>query len=242
MPYKKGQPTLMSFLGSIPLDRGVGKKRLFGGPYIHLHDFCELLSFMYESGAILGQAMSNKLGILGKMLAVPWWAPEPMTMKLAQEMANERLNEFRNETGAEPDSFIKFIQLKELERRIGLPGLSALVSGDKRAMKALDKRIPMAEAALPINTFGLEGVGFGSCFPTLTKRMYDYDYENIMREWSEARIHGVAAPGNPPQESYEKREKNVLQVVAAYASKCYPELLDPLDLRGHLEKVKEEER
>ena len=235
MPYKQGQPTLMSFLGSRPVARGLAKKRLFGGPYIRLYDFCELLTFMYESGAILGRAMSNKLGILEKMLAVPWWAPEPMTMKFAQEMAKERLNAFRNETGAEPDSFIKFIQLKELERRIGLLALSVLPSGNKEARKAVDKKIPLAEAALPINTFGLEGVGFGSCSPTLTERMYRTDYENINAEWSESRAHGLAAPEEPPQESFEKREKNVLQVVAAYASKYYPELLDPLDLRGYID-------
>lgn len=231
MPYKQGQSNLMSFLAGIPLARGIAKKRLFGEPYIRIHDFCELLSFMYESGAILGRAMSNKLDILEKMLAVPWWAPEPMTMKLAQEMAKERCNAFRNEIGEEPDSFIKFIQLKELERRIGPLALSALTSGNKKAKKALDKKIPLAEAALPMNTFGLEGVGFGSSFPKLTERMYRYDYENINEERFEARAQGLAIREKPPQESLEKREENILQVVAAYASEYYPELLDPLDLR-----------
>jgi hypothetical protein len=31
-----------------------------------------------------------------------------------------------------------------------------------------------------------------------------------------------------------EQEEAVLQMTAAYASEYYPELLDPLDLRGHL--------
>lgn len=232
MPYKEGQPTLMSFLGSIPLARGLAKKRLFGEPYIRLYDFCELLSKLYESGAVLGHARHDKLSILEKMLVIP--GLEPCSMKSLEDRAKKRLDTFRNETGEEPDSFIKFIQLKELEWAIGLRALSALPSGNKEARKAVEKKVPLAEAALPINTYGLDGIGFGSCFPTLTERMYNTDYENIMGEWSKRKAHGLTAPGEPPPESLEKREKNILQVMAGYASKYYPELLDPLDLRGYL--------
>ena len=83
-----------------------------------------------------------------------------------------------------------------------------------------------------IEGFGLEGIGFGASFPELTKRMYRNAYEGIDTHlWSEARAHGLAIPEKPEIVSLEEREATVLQMVAAYASEYYPELLDPLDLR-----------
>ena len=52
--------------------------------------------------------------------------------------------------------------------------------------------------------------------------------------WSEMKAIGVNLPEEPTPISLEEQEKTVLQMVATYTSEYYPELLDPLDSRGHL--------
>lgn len=84
--------------------------------------------------------------------------------------------------------------------------------------------------------FGLEGIGFGSSFPQLTEKMYRNLHESIdMDVWSKWRAHGLAIPEKPTQMTLEEQEALILQMVAAYTSEYYPELLDLLDLRGHLD-------
>ena len=53
-----------------------------------------------------------------------------------------------------------------------------------------------------------------------------------MNVWSEARVHGLSIPEKPLGMGLEEQEKVVLKRVAGYVSEYYPELLDPLDLRG----------
>lgn len=235
MAYEKGQPTLISQIAAIVLARGLAKKRLFGGDYIRLQDYVELLCFLYSSGAIIGRARRDKLTALEKMLASSVIGLR--SVKSLQEMAKKRLEIFKTEMGKEPDSFIKFIQIPEYEKAMGLAAFSEFASG--RPTKALDKKIPLAEAVLPVESFGLEGIGFGSSFPTLTEIMYGTDYENIVANWRESKAQGLTVPEKPIEESFEKREGNILKVVAFYTSKYYPELIDALQLRGHLEMVKE---
>lgn len=232
MPYKKGQPSLMSTLANVPLSRGVARQQRFGEPYIRLSDFYELLSFLYEWGALIGRAKRDKLSTLEKMVLTP---DRPWSIKFLQDQAKKRLEAYRNENREEPHSFIEFIEVKELADAIGLLALNAITHGDRKARKVLDKKIPLAEAALPIEEFGLEGIGFGSCFPTLTEIMYRTEYENITAQWSESRAGSWANPERHPEPSVEEREKDILRGLAAYALKYYPELLDPLDLRGHLD-------
>lgn len=247
MPYKKGQPSLMGVLGYVPVNK-VAKKRLLGGPYIPFSDFCTVLCFMYESGAILGRARRDKLSILVKMLEAPGTRKaltkallmlQGGTIEILRNEAKKRLDTFRSEVGKEPDTFFEFIQLRELERTIGLSlndALKAYSGGDKRIMKALDDKVPLKEAEPHIKIFGLEGIGFGNSFPQLTERMYRNLHENIdMHVWSDARAHGLAIPEKPTQMTLEEQEEQILQMVAAYTSEYYPELLDPLDLRGHLD-------
>jgi len=68
------------------------------------------------------------------------------------------------------------------------------------------------------------------------KIMYRNAHESIkMDVWYEARAHGLAIPEKPTKISLEEQEGVVLQMVAAYTSEYYPELLDPLDLRCYID-------
>jgi len=239
MPWKEGQTTLMGFLGMLPVQK-VMKKPLFGAPYIRLFNYFEVLTFMYMSGAILGRARHNKLNILGKMLIIPG-ATAGKAVKVLQDEAKKRLNNFRNEVGKEPDTFYEFIQFRELERATGLSltdTIEAYSSGNKKIMEAFDEKFPVAAGELFIKSFGLEGIGFGSSFPESTERMYKNTYEHVdMDLYSKLKAWGLALAEKPAKMGLEEVEETVLQMVAAYTLEYYPELLDPLELRDYLESA-----
>jgi len=84
--------------------------------------------------------------------------------------------------------------------------------------------------------FGLEGVGFGSSFPELTEKMYINTYEKVnLDNWARGVAAGIDIPAQPEIVSLEEREEAVLLIVAVYTADYYPELLDPLDLRGYID-------
>jgi hypothetical protein len=228
MPYKEGQPTLMVFLGIIPVAK-VHKKRPFGKPYIRFYDFLYVLSFMYECGAILGRARRDRLSILVKMLVSP--GRESEMMEFLRDEPQKRLDAFRDETGKEPDTFFHFILFKELNQSLGLRPNDSFATFKNELVKACDEKVP-AGIELDVDVWGSQGIGFGSSFPELTERMYRNGHERIgMDVWSKARAHGLAIPEKPTVLSLEEQEQTVLQMVAVYASIYYPELLAPLDLQ-----------
>jgi len=266
MPYKEGQLTFIDFLGYKPV-MALAKKRLFGRPYLSFNAYCAVLASVYESAAILGRARCEKLSILEKILEAPWLGPE--LMKSLQESAKERLDAFRKERGREPHSFLEFIQVKQLENTIPDEKLKRLPSAiydmrqkgraggretdqvrelrqlsfkSKKVMEKLETKVSLVGAEPGIRIFGREGIGFGSSFPELTERMYRNLHENIdMLGLSEAGAHGLAIP-EKLLISLEEQEEEILQIVSVYTLRYWPEMLDPLDLRGHLEMVKEEDR
>ena len=229
MPYKEGQPTLMGFLGTGPVMK-LTKTRLFGGPYIHFGGYLMVCSYLYENGAILGRARSDKLSTLAKMFPADPGKEDSFISEL-QNVAQERLNEYKREFEKEPNSFLDIFYLLELKR----VGLDLADTDLKTLRKASGEKYSLKQAEPYIKMFGLEGIGFGSRFPELTEKLYRNYHESIdMGVWSKWAAR-LGIPEKPTIISLEEQEKTVLQMVAAYASEYYPELLDSLDLRGHLE-------
>ncbi|MBE0449021.1 MAG: hypothetical protein IBX64_13185 [Actinobacteria bacterium] len=266
MPYREGQLTFIDFLGYKPV-MALAKKGLFGKLYLTFNAYCAVLASVYESAAVLGRARCEELGILEKILEAqaPWLAPD--LMKSQQERAKERLDAFRNEARREPHSFVEFIQVKQLEnavpdeklkrvwaaiyntRRAGggeadeVKELGQSSFKSKKVMNKLEMKVSLVGAEPGIKMFGKKGVGFGSSFPELTEKMYRNLHEDIdMLGWSEAAVHAFALPEKPPIITLEEAEEEILKIVAVYTNRYWPEMLDPLDLRGHLEMVKEEDR
>lgn len=233
MPYKEGQPTLIGFLGMAPVMKAT-RTRMFGGPYIPFGAFLLVCSFLYENGAILGRAKSDKLTILAKLFPADLGKEESFINEL-QNVAQERLNEYKREFEKEPSSFLDIFYLLELKK----VGLSLADTNLKTIRKASEEKYSLKQAEPYIKMFGLEGIGFGSCFPELTEKMYRKGHENInMDVWAEMREHGATLPEEPTVITLEEQEEIVLQMVAAYTSEFYPELLDPLDLSSYLEVEK----
>lgn len=236
MLYKESQPTLMDFLGMLPVMKATQKQR-FGGFYMRLCNFLEVRSLQYECGAILGRARRDKLDILEKMLLIPGTKGKLMKLCVVlQGLARERLNGFRGDIGKEPETFQEFILVRAFEDEgLSLTDWSGDEKETKKMIKACDDKVPLEKAEPEIKMYGLEGIGFGSSFPESTEKMYRNSCENAgMDVWSEARAHGLDVPEQRKILSLEEQEEMLLQMVASYTSEYYPDLLDPLDLRSYL--------
>ncbi len=247
MPYKEKQPRLMEYFASIPLKRVV-RKKLFGKRYLTMFHYAATLAFQYETGALLGHAMRDKLDILHKILVKPG-TDINRSIAFIQSEAKDRLKKFTEEEGKEPDTFYDFIALKVLEEAPKVMGLSMGLSVDnvyspkshrKDLRKLYGHELALDDVYTNILVCGTDGLGFGGSFPELTVRMYKNTHEknlsmNELAERAEARSHGLNIPEKPDIIPLEEREKEILAIVAGYTGEYYPELLDPLDLRGQLE-------
>jgi hypothetical protein len=243
MPYEKGQLSLMAHLGMAPMQQ-VMKTSPSGETYIGLYDFFEVLSHLYETGAILGRAKRHKLNALAKICVTSGTGATKLK-KLVQEKAKERLEKFKNEVGREPDVFSEFILSRELESATGL-SLTDINQADgmEKLAKVRQEKWPIEKAEPFIKAFGYEGIGFGSLYPKLTEKMCRNASKNIDRDkLLGARDDGLTIPGTPTVTSFEQRERSILLMVALYAQVYYPELLESLGLQEiieeEIEKVKE---
>jgi hypothetical protein len=124
MPYKEEQPTLMQIfiLSWIPLKQIVQKK-LFGKDYISAFYYAQTLARQYETGALLGRSMIDKLDIFHKMILKPGTDID-RSIAFIQSEAKDRLREFIEKKGKEPNSFNDFIALEELDEVSNAMGLS----------------------------------------------------------------------------------------------------------------------
>lgn len=204
MSYKPDQEPLMDWMVLCPM-RNVTETRFLGGEYIRLYNYFLVLSFLFESGAVLGRAMCGKLGILEQMLAIPTVIPKYVysprfghksmqSLTEWQHAAEERLCRFETDIGRRPNTFKEFIFERELESTTGLKpsdALEAYEHGKRRALKAYKKKIRIREtehgALMPvkketqieIRSFVLEGIGFGSLFPQLTEKANHNYWESV---------------------------------------------------------------
>ncbi len=96
--------------------------------------------------------------------------------------------------------------------------------------KAAHGTVALRQAELYIRYLTLEGIGFGSCLPELTEKMYRSFHDNIdMETWSYYRAR-LDLPEEPPVVSLEEQEETVLLLVGNYALAYFPELIEPLGL------------
>ena len=241
MPYKDEKLGL-SVLLCQPFLNKISRKTLFGKPYARAIDFIDVEERLYSIGAALGYALRNKLDVLVKLLCVPSAKNYKATriMSLCKKDAKKNLNSYINEFGQEPNTFSDFVSYRNAEvllrnesvRLSAKEAIEAYCQGDRKIKKIFDKKIDL-EDGQSIMIMLLQGIHFGSSFPELTEKMYRKTHENDRDFWT-GKWHGVTMPEEFKVMSLEETERAVLQMVALYASKYYPELLDPLNLRGYL--------
>lgn len=246
MPYREKQALLTEYFASIPMEL-VARKELFGKRYVTVFDYCRIITFQYEAGALLGYNMRNKLDILYEMLVKPG-TDINRSIAFIQSEAKDRLKGFVEEEGKEPDTFYDFItfrELVEMSKDMGLSIYDDLYKDPENRLKNLKKfyghKLAVDDYAKndyskSIKNCFYYGIGFGSGFPELTVKMYKNTYESIdirMEQWAEMRSFGFKTE-KPDFIPFEEQRKENLQIVAAYTAEFYPELLDLLDLRDYL--------
>lgn len=251
--------SLQDFLAKV-IVISLARRTPFEKHYIPLAICITLLQIAYETGAILGYARGNKIGILKKMLPMQGMFFGYKIKKDIQEIEEKRLDNFKKEHGEEPNTFADFIYwpLWEKDTRLNLEtlfksyGTESCKRSQKRItnliQKKLNEKISIDEVESKIRRFLIKGLGFGCAFPNLTAKMYKnvyickkYDEEL----WKITRSIGFATPIDmskginlhiaehyPP--SLKQSERRILGTVAFYVSQYYPELLDPLDLSYYL--------
>jgi len=199
------------------------QKGLFGGHYVRFMPFLDVGGWLYQTGAVLGRARSDRLEILAKMLCEP--GREEGFREWLYDLARKRVAEY----GRQPDSFFHLFMTTEFQKA----GLSLSDPGGLK--RAAGTKLSLEQAGTMSQLHFLEGVGLGSGFPELTERMWRQAYEPIKQDtldaWAEARRYGVHIPipeGSPP--TLEEREQQVLLEVADYAAEYFPELIEPLGL------------
>jgi len=203
----------------IPVSRFV-EKGFLGKHRIKFSHLIMVSQFLYETGAIIGRARRDKLQILGKMLAVP--GKETEFTSWLQELSQNRLTNY----GKEPDTFFSFIWNTELAKA----GLK--MDWSKEFVKACDQKIPTDAAEPIIKSLGLEGIGFGSKFPSLTEKMLKQQYESDKSDTiAEMRKYGAKIDERSLHVALIDREKEILTALGIYVNEYFPELLKSLELK-----------
>jgi len=244
MLYKKGEQPSLSVLLCQPFLDKITRKGLFGKPYVRAIDLVDTEDRLYSIGAALGRALRDKLDTLTKLLFVPGTEEHKVdrVMQLCQKDAKKNLEEFINEFGREPETFGDFTSYRRVQNRLRNEGIrlsaedaiKAYVQGDRKIKKLFDEKVDLEGIERIMYLPLLQGIHFGSSFPELTEKMYQEACEEDDKFWA-GKWPGVTIPEELKPQSLEETQRAVLQMVAAYTSEYYPELLDPLDLRGYLD-------
>ncbi len=218
MPYKEGQPTLIDFLVRPFLHIKVVKKDAFGKPHVYLFEYFTILKLIFESGAILGRAMCDKIDEFKKMVLTPN-STEDEVLELATKTAEAQLADFKKEYGSEPSGFVDFIHGELFKGAIGLSIVDCgeVLIRDKKRYKeikrTIDKKaqqkVVLSQEAIygVLANYSYRGIGFGIMFPALTKKMTT---------------------------NFVNRAEELL-LLAAYTQEFYPELIDDLELRDYID-------
>lgn len=230
----------------------ITRKPLFGSPYARGVDYLGVESQLYQIGAALGHALQNKLDTLVKLLFVPGTENQKVNevVRLCKKDAEKNLEEYKNKFGQEPDTFDGFAfywWIGNVVKTVGIrlsprEAFKAYLSGDRKVKRLLDRKVDTEGMGQKIMTMLLEGIYFGSTFPKLTEKMYQNAYKDDKDFWTSSWAQGLAVPEELKVKSLEETERAVLQIVAVYASKYYPELIDPLGLMGFLQPSKSREQ
>jgi len=241
MSYQREQPTLLGFICS-PFITSITRKPFFGRPYILGVDLLKVEAHVYLIGAVLGRALQHKLDILVKLLFVRGSDEHNVNriVALCKKDAKKNLREFQSQFGREPATFDDFIFYRGIGNLLRTEGIElspqdaveAYQHGDKRIKNLFGQKVDSKGSRQRIMLLLLQGIFFGNSFPELTQTMYQKAWENDRDFWASTWAHGLVIPEELKATSLEEAEKSVLQIVAAYVSKYYPELIDAFGPKG----------
>jgi hypothetical protein len=218
-PTVTRRPSLAFYLSG-QLVLGLTERSLFGGrkmPFRHLL-LAEL--YLFQKGALLGRARSDRLALLAKLVTTP--GGETAFAVNADEFAAMRLSEY----GGQPTNFVDFIWKTEY-RRAGVE----YPSDYRRVMQLARQKAPLRDVEPTLYAVFSEGIAFGAVFPNLVSRMWRNTYEDIdSAALDSARRLRIDLPKVLPRIALKEAENEVLSETAAYVAAWWPELASPLRL------------
>ena len=252
MAYQNEESTLLGHI-CYPFFNHILKKSFFG-PYVLGIDLIKVEALVYLIGAMLGRALRHKLNILTRLLFVPGTDENHIkrVIALCKKDAGKNLKEFERWCGGRPLKFDDVLFYRRIEGLLSNASIQvsprdayeAYLHGDKKLKKVLDQKVDAkgeAEETVgrPFMILLLQGILFGISFPELTQTMYQKAWEDDRCFWTRIWPHGLVMPEEFKVASLEEAETLVLLIVADYASKYYPELLDSLGLMSVIQKARD---
>ncbi len=239
MPQMPIHRSLMDYISHSPAGDVVKQTEILGvrgGYYIYLLEYISLLCFLYESGAILGRALKEKSNTLEKLLHIKYQITH-ISLSDWQILAEERLKKYEEECGKQPDNFYDFIFDQEASK------MTRIKINTKRNIKSFYKKLYFTKVPLkdPDTTDGIyietkekkmceyiiEGSGFGSRFPELTREMNGRYWSSIDIEsddWNNLTKNFKFIDTPLRMLTLNWQEKSLLEIVQFYIEECEPEL------------------
>ena len=196
------------------------RKKLLGGYEVPLGPCISNVStWLFQKGAILGRARSDRFNILVKLFAVT--GKEDDLCDKLRELAKKRLEDFNKEFYSFP-----FFWLETEFKTFNFSDLNEL--------KTLSmKKIRLGEILPELDSWLIDGIGFGATYPDLVKEMWEKTYETLQdqEEWAKAREYGLDIPEEQTLLPLDDMEQHVLLEVGRYVYEYCPQLMEPLGLK-----------
>ena len=183
--------------------------------------------FLFETGAVLGRAMRDRLEIL----AYPFSGTEPDAHELAEVMRNEGREIAKMGNGATTvQEFTLITMMRQSQPTASLDDMGAwmLAHGNKE--------VSLEQAMESTLMLEIDGVCFGSEFPDRFEELYINSYGRPDPErwqfWVQA---GLNIPDEPPEfVPLDVRTEQDLTLFANYCAEFYPDYVTKLGLQQYI--------
>ena len=222
----EAQSKFASMLGNHHLKRQVERKGLLSRrEFVRFGPLLTVGGFLFETGAVLGRAMRDRL----VTFAYPFCGTEPDYEPLADFIREAGRNVASR--GSDASAVHELAVISEMLE------LDSTRRADEWAtwmMEKGDQEISLEMASERCVLFGIRGVGFGAEFPERFEQLYvdTYTHSDSDRErWKEASEHGLEIPSEPDQfVPLETRTQTDLAMFAEYCAEFYPDYVAKLGL------------
>jgi hypothetical protein len=200
----------------------ITEKSLLSGSYVRVGRFLMVSQALFETGVIAGRIFHDRLPLLMKLFAEA--GKEESLLEFLGECAARRLAAVEEQCL----SFQGIFFLTEM-RKQGLPEGGP----GSEFVRVARKKIPVSRAFLQMQSYGLEGIGFGYAYYELSLQLLEKPVGPVdPNDRSKLRSHGVDIPEMPPQTTLGERELMVRGLFAEHVSQFRPDLLALLGLQN----------
>ena len=229
----EAQSKFASMLGNHHLKRQVEKKGLLSKrQFVRFGPLLTVGAFLFETGAVLGRAMRDRL----VTFAYPLYGAEPDYEPLADFIREAgRKVALRGSDASAIHELAVISEMLELDSNLRADEWATWM------MEKGNQEISLEMASERCVLFCIRGVGFGVEFPKRFEQLYvdSYTHSASDRErWKEASERGLDIPSEPDEfVPLETRTLNDLTMFAEYCAEFYPDYVEKLGLSGYVSEA-----